>query len=258
MSKLRARCPDCRAYTAVALGPGYQCHSCGREFEAALVRVPRAWGDGGEAMVEAASLPLPYPEAAVIEADTLPEQTFAIAAELPDRPLVLGGCCCAHVGAVEALAASHDRVCVVWFDAHGDLNTVESSPSGNEWATPLRMLIELEAVAPDDVVHVGGRKLDPPELEFMAESGIASGAAGVDGALAGTAGVYVAFDADVVDPPELDVFMPEPDGLPLEQAESLFRQLAERAPVLGLGFSGLRYSERNVEPLARLAGALGL
>ena len=108
------------------------------------------------------------------------------------------------------------------------------------------------------LLHVGGGKLDPPELEFMAESGIASGAAGVDGALAGTAGVYVAFDADVVDPPELDVFMPEPDGLRLEQAESLFRQLAERAPVLGLGFSGLRYSERNVEPLARLAGALGL
>ena len=253
MSKLRARCPDCRAYTAVALGPGYQCHSCGREFEAALVRVPRAWGDGGGEELEGQPLGVPgggRPDQR--------EQTFAIAAELPDRPLVLGGCCCAHVGAVEALAASHDRVCVVWFDAHGDLNTVESSPSGNEWATPLRMLIELEAVAPDDVVHVGGRKLDPPELEFMAESGIASGAAGVDGALAGTAGVYVAFDADVVDPPELDVFMPEPDGLRLEEAESLFRQLAERAPILGLGFSGLRYSERNVEPLARLAGTLGL
>jgi arginase family enzyme len=258
VSKLRARCPDCRAYTAVALGPGYQCHSCGREFEAALVRVPRAWGDGGEAMAEAAALPLPYPEAAVIEADTLPEQTFAIAAELPDRPLVLGGCCCAHVGAVEALAARHERVGVVWFDAHGDLNTVESSPSGNQWATPLRMLIELEAVGPDDVVLVGGRNLDPPELEFMAENGIASGAAGVDGALAGTVGVYVAFDADVVDPPELDVFMPEPHGLRLAQVNSLFRHLAARGPVLGLGFSGLRRSERNVEPLTRLAAALGL
>jgi arginase len=209
-------------------------------------------------MAEAAALPLPYPEAAVIEADTLPEQTFAIAAELPDRPIVLGGCCCAHIGAVEALAARHERVAVAWFDAHGDLNTVESSPSGNQWATPLRMLIELEAVAPDDVVLVGARSLDPPELEFMAENGIASGAAGVDGALAGTAGVYVAFDADVIDPPELDVFMPEPDGLRLAQAEALLRQLAVRAPVLGLGFSALRYSERNVEPLTRLAAALGL
>jgi len=50
MSRLRARCPDCRTLTAVALGPEYQCHSCGREFCAGLVRVPRAWGTGGEAM----------------------------------------------------------------------------------------------------------------------------------------------------------------------------------------------------------------
>ena len=47
MSRLRARCPDCRTFTAVALGPGYECHACGGEFGAGLVRVPRAWGEGG-------------------------------------------------------------------------------------------------------------------------------------------------------------------------------------------------------------------
>ena len=56
VSHLRAKCPTCRAYTAVAIGPDYECHSCGRTFAAGLVRVPRAWGDGGEPMVEAASL----------------------------------------------------------------------------------------------------------------------------------------------------------------------------------------------------------
>jgi tRNA(Ile2) C34 agmatinyltransferase TiaS len=61
MSRLRARCPDCHTYTAVAIGPGYECHACGREFAAGLVRVPRAWGEGGETMAEAARLPLPYP-----------------------------------------------------------------------------------------------------------------------------------------------------------------------------------------------------
>ena len=50
-----------------------------REFRAGLVRVPRAWGKGGEEMVAAASLPLPYPEAAVVEEDTLGAQTLAIA-----------------------------------------------------------------------------------------------------------------------------------------------------------------------------------
>jgi arginase len=209
-------------------------------------------------MAEAAAMPLPYPEAAVIESDTLPEQTFAIAAELPDRPLVLGGCCCAHVGAVEALAARHDRVSLVWFDAHGDLNTVESSPSGNQWATPFRMLIDSEAVAPEDVVLLGARSLDPPELEFISARGVATTAEGVDQALADTAGVYVAFDADVVEPSELDVFMPEPAGMRLAEAEAMLRSIAGRAPILGLGFTALRRSDRNVEPLTRLAAALGL
>ncbi|MDQ4082352.1 MAG: hypothetical protein M3123_05625, partial [Actinomycetota bacterium] len=100
MSRLRARCPDCRTLTAVAVGPEYECHSCGRCFGAGLVRVPRAWGDGGEPMVEAASLPLPVPEAAVIDEDSIAAQNLAIASDLPTRPLVLGGCCVSHVGAV--------------------------------------------------------------------------------------------------------------------------------------------------------------
>jgi hypothetical protein len=77
VSRLRARCPDCRTLTAVAIGPDYECHSCGREFRAGLVRVPRAWGTDGEAMAEAAFLSLPYPETAVIEEDSLPEQNAA-------------------------------------------------------------------------------------------------------------------------------------------------------------------------------------
>ena len=54
MSRLRAKCPECKTYTAVALGPEYECHVCGRTFSAGLVRVPRAWGEGGEPMAEAA------------------------------------------------------------------------------------------------------------------------------------------------------------------------------------------------------------
>src|SRR5215212_7076072 len=133
MSRLRAKCPDCKTQTAVALGPDYECHACGRTFCAGLVRVPRAWGEDGEAMARDAMLPLPYPEAAVIEEDSLEEQSLALALELPERPLVLGGCCCSHVGAVEGLASRHEQLALVWFDAHGDLNTTASSPSGNLW-----------------------------------------------------------------------------------------------------------------------------
>lgn len=258
MSKLRARCPDCRTYTAVALGPNYECHTCGREFYAGLVRVPRAWGEGGETMAQAAFLNLPYPEAAVVEEDTLAEQTFAVAADLPDRPLILGGCCCAHVGAVEALSARHGRLGLVWFDAHGDLNTSETSPSGNLWGMPLRMVLDSGAVAPEDTALVGARALDPPERDFIAATGLGTGVEAVAPALEGTEGVYVAFDADSTDPTQLDVFMPEPGGLMLDEVEVILGDVASRAPVLGLGYSGLASGERNVEPLGRLAAALGL
>jgi arginase len=258
MSRLRARCPDCGAFTAVALGPTYECHSCGREFGAGLVRVPRAWGEGGEPMAAAARLPMPYPEAAVVDEDSLPEQTFAVAADLPDRPLIFGGCCCAHVGAIEALSARHGRIAVVWFDAHGDLNTIESSPSGNAWATPLRQVIDSGAVRAEDVALVGARNLDPPEEEFIAQTGVATGVDAVAAVLERTSCVYVAFDADVVEPGELEVFMPEPGGLALDEAESILREIASRAAVLGAGFTAHAPEERNVAPLTRLAAALGL
>ena len=115
----------------MAIGPGYECHACGRSFAAGLVRVPRAWGSAGEAMAEAARLAVPYPETGVVEKDTLAEQSRALADLLPERPVVVGGCCCAHVGAVTGLARRHARLGVVWLDAHGDLNTPQTSPSGN-------------------------------------------------------------------------------------------------------------------------------
>jgi arginase family enzyme len=258
VSRLRAHCPDCRTLTAVAIGPEYQCHSCGREFCAGLVRVPRAWGDGGEAMAAAAFMELPYPEAAVIEADTLAEQTLLLASELPDRPVVLGGCCCSHVGAIEALSAGEECLAVVWFDAHGDLNTPETSPSGNTWGMPLRMVIDDDAVQPRHVALVGARNLDPPEAAFIEASGLRIGESGIAQALEGADAVYVALDCDSVEPGELAVFMPEPDGLRLEEIEASLRAIAARTRVAGIGFTGLLPHPGNEPKLARLAAALGL
>jgi arginase family enzyme len=258
VSRLRARCPDCRTFTAVAIGPGYECHSCGREFGAGLVRVPQAWGEGGESMAEAARLPLPFPEAAVVEEETLDEQTLAVAIDLPERPLVLGGCCCAHIGAVEALAARNGRIALVWFDAHGDLNTPESSPSGNLWGMPLRMILDSGAVDATDVILLGARSLDPPERGYVASLGLRTEADELEQALEGTEGVYVALDVDSLEPDEIHPFMPEPGGLTLAEVEELLRRVRERTPVLGAGFSGLAAEPGNVEPLTRLALALGL
>jgi arginase family enzyme len=257
MSRLRAICPDCRTYTAVALDGEYECHACGRTFAAGLVRVPRAWGRGGEAMAEAATLSVPYPETAVIEEETLAEQSLALARELPVRPIVLGGCCCSHIGAVEALAARHGRIAVVWFDAHGDLNTPESSPSGNEWGMPLRKLIDSGAVAAEDVALIGARNLDPPEEEFIAQNALHLGANAVGRAVDGTDGTYVAIDFDAIDEGEVSSFMPEPNGMSLSEVEQVVHGARQERQILGAGFSGLRRDERNVPAVARLASAAG-
>jgi arginase len=209
-------------------------------------------------MAEAAWLDLPYPETAVVEAETLEEQTLALAADLPERPLVLGGCCCAHIGAVEGLAARQDRLSVIWFDAHGDLNTLEGSPSGNPWATPLRKLIDSGAVDAADVALVGARNLDPPEEEFILMHGVHLGEEGIARALAGVACTYVAFDADVLDPAEVAVFMPEPDGLSLDEARRMLGEIARATNVLGAGLTAATFEPGNVEPLSRLTMALGL
>jgi arginase family enzyme len=254
VSLLRAKCPTCHAYTAVAVGPEYECHSCGRTFAAGLVRVPRAWGDGGEEMVESASLPLDYPEASVVEEDSLLMQTLAVASDLPLHPLVLGGCCCSHIGAVEGLAARHDRLGVIWLDAHGDLNTPESSPSGNQWGMPLRMLIDGGAVDAQDVALVGARNLDPPEAQFIAAAGIHDN---VEAVLERASAVYVALDCDVFDPSELTVFMPEPGGMTIAEVEKLLGAIRDRGALAGAGLTGLAPDPANVEKLERLCTALG-
>jgi arginase len=241
------------------VGAEYECHACGREFRAGLVRVPRAWGKGGEEMAGAALLPLPYPEGAIVAEAGLAEQNLALAADLPVRPIVLGGCCCAHVGAVTGLAARHDRVAVVWLDAHGDLNTPETSPSGNAWGMPLRMLIDSGTIRPDDVLLYGARNLDPPEREFIAERGIATRPDDLGSVLSVAEGVYVAFDVDVLEPAgDVKMFMPEDGGPSLDEAAEVLGRVAQTGTVVGLGFTGLCPDPTNVAPLVRLAGALGL
>ena len=249
MSALRAKCPDCRTLTAVAIGPDYQCHACGREFNAGLVRVPRAWGDGGETMAAAAHMDMPWPEAATVAEDTLEAEISAVARELPARPLVLGGSCCAHVGAVRELVRRHGRVGIVWLDAHGDLNTPESSPTGNAWGMPLRMIVDSGDVAATDVTLLGARSLDPPEVEFIAAAGVRTELGDLPER------IYVALDGDVLEPGDLDVFMPEPDGIRLEELERLLASLPR--PV-GAGFTGFTASARNEQALPRLGRALGL
>ena len=246
MSALRARCPDCRTLTAVAIGPDYQCHACGREFAAGLVRVPRAWGYGGRRWPRRASMSLPWPEAAVVEEDDLDAQHAALQRELPERPLVLGGCCCSHVGAVRELARRCGRVGVVWLDAHGDLNTPASSPSGNAWGMPLRMLLDADDVGRD--VASSGRAASTRLRRRSSLRTVSARAGRAPG------DAYVALDRDVARPGELDVFLPEPGGTAGELEKFSRRSPAAARSGIHRPFGRPRATR---QALTRLGRALG-
>jgi arginase len=221
---------------------------------ARLVRVPAAWGDGGDAMVDAAGMDIGVETAATVSEPSLGAQTQQIREVLPERPVVLGGCCCAHVGGAAGVADRSGRIAVVWIDAHGDLNTPETSPSGNEWGMPFRMILDDGIADVLDCALIGARSLDPPEQELIRERGLATRV----GDFEGVAGAYIAFDVDVLDASEIDCYMPEPDGLTLDEGIAIVDQVAARTPILGIGLTGLVASSENPAKLRRILEAVGL
>ena len=254
MSALRARCPHCRTLTAVAFDDVYECHSCGAEFGAGLVRVPRAWGTGGEEMAEAAHTVLPYPEALVVARDTLEEQSAATALGLPRRPLVLGGCCCAHIGAIRGLAARYERLAVVWLDAHGDLNTPASSPSGNLWGMPLRMAIDEGASRRRASRSSAPGTSTRPSRSTSRGTGSTTTSCGPSTVRPRRTSRST---STCFEPGPVPSFMPVPGGPSPEDAERLLFEVTSRTTVAGLGLTGLAPGAPT-DVLARFAAAAGL
>jgi arginase len=161
----------------------------------------------------------------------LAEETAAAVRE-GVTPLILGGDHSLAMGSVAgvatAMAERGERVGLIWLDAHGDINTPESSTSGNLHGMPVAHLLGLgdrrlsaiaaphPALRPEQCVMVGLRDLDPPERRYIRELGITaftmreiderglhsvmSDAIAI--ASAGTAGIHMSCDPDWVDPSE--------------------------------------------------------
>ena len=119
---------------------------------------------------------------------------------------------------------------------------------------PLRAALDEGAVLAEDVALVGARDLDPPELAFVKKAGIDDD---IGRALTGTDAAYVALDLDVLAPGEIASFMPEPGGPTIEVVEEILGYVRERAPVAGMGLTGLR-PEADPGTVARFPAALGL
>jgi arginase len=137
-------------------------------------------------------------------------------------PLVLGGDHSIAIGTLGGMADG-GRGGVLWLDAHGDLNTPETSPSGNVHGMPLAATLglcgfgtdglNLPALDPERVALVGVRSLDPGEREAVKRLGLAVytisdlDRRGVEPVIeealervSGGAFVHVSVDLDVVDP----------------------------------------------------------
>lgn len=175
----------------------------------------------------------------------------AALAETGSPTVVTGGDCGVELEPVAAASARHgDALAVVWFDAHGDLNTPEGSPSGAFHGMVLRTLLgegpaELvpsRPLHPGQVVLAGARALDPDERAFISANGIARVAVpDIDGlvetvAATGASAVYVHVDLDVLDPGSFrSLNCPEPGGLTPEALAGAVRAVTGRFVLAGLG-----------------------
>ena len=177
------------------------------------------------------------------------------AAVAAGTPVVIMSECTLVPPVLAAVREKHPGVALVWIDAHGDLNTPETSPSGNQWGMPLRMILDAGFVRAEDAALVGARSLDPSEAEFLAANGIDDS---LDRALAGIDAVYVALDLDVLDPREADVLIPEASGFSADEVEALLREVVSRATLAGMGVTGFLATDRNAALAARMLAAAGL
>ncbi len=139
-------------------------------------------------------------------------------------PLVIGGDHSIAMGTIKGVLRNVENLGVIWFDAHGDINTNLTSPSGNIHGMPVASILgigndELNSIAGDyklkkeNIVYVGCRDLDEGERKFFKELGIKVFTMhevdkfgivevvnqAIEIASNGTDGIHVSFDLDALD-----------------------------------------------------------
>lgn len=99
-------------------------------------------------------------------------------------PLILGGDHSIAMGSLAGVSKHYDNLGVIWYDAHGDLNTEDTSPSGNIHGMPLAASIGLghddltniggysPKIKPENIIIIGARSLDQGEKELIRKTGI--------------------------------------------------------------------------------------
>ncbi len=175
----------------------------------------------------------------------------------PGTILTIGGDC-----GVEPVPVSYlnhrlsGDLALIWFDAHGDLNTPQTSPSGHFHGMPLRTICGegdpdildtcFPTLDPAQVILTGARQFDPPEKEFIQNSQITCLSCDTlernRGAIAdlimekGFHNVYIHIDLDVLDPDTYqNIKHPTHGGISIDTLVALIRDTRDRLDIAGLG-----------------------
>ncbi|GGJ96000.1 arginase [Lentibacillus kapialis] len=169
-------------------------------------------------------------------------------------PLVLGGDHSIAIGTLAGIAKHYDNLGVIWYDAHGDLNSGDTSPSGNIHGMPLAASLGIghekltnilgyaPKIKPENIVIVGARSLDPEEKDLIQEKGMTVYSMHeidrlgmsrimtetIDDLKARTDGVHLSLDLDGLDPEEAPgVGTPVIGGLSYRESHLAMEMLSE-------------------------------
>lgn len=219
----------------------------------------------------------------VVETNLRLADTVARVMEAGQFPLVLGGDHSLAIGTIAGVAKNVNNLGVIWFDAHGDLNTGETSPSGNIHGMPLaaslgyghERLVQLAGYAPklkpENVVIIGARDLDGGERELIKKLGIKvytmheidrMGMSrvmeeAIEHVRQGTDGVHLSLDLDGLDPHDAPgVGTPVIGGITYREGHLAMEMLAEADILISAEFVEVNPILDRQNMTARVAVAL--
>jgi arginase len=168
-----------------------------------------------------------------------------------ELPVSVAGDCCTSIGVLAGLQRAGIHPILVWFDAHGDFNTWQTTPSGFLGGMPLAMLVGrgeqtiMDGVGTsildeEQVILAGARDLDPGEQELLAGSGVTHFEHVRDllNHHLPAGAIWVHFDTDLVDPadaPAMNYLAPGGPGV--EEIRTVFSFLADTGRVAAVSLS---------------------
>jgi arginase len=167
------------------------------------------------------------------------------------QPVSIAGDCCTAIGVMAGLQRAGIDPLFIWFDAHGDFNTWETTPSGFLGGMPLAMIaglgeqtmveaVGLQPVEHEHIILTDGRDLDPGERELVSSSNILHLKNPMDLLEYdfGERPIYIHFDTDIVNPldaPAMNYVVP--GGPRAAELEKVFRHIAKTGLVKAVSVS---------------------